>query len=369
MVARLPAVGLALLIVLAGCSAVPVTEDTRTTGTAGPTTDASTTVATDSPPTTDTVETATRSDNRTPTVSGPPYDDPWPGSPTVVAINATATDRPVAGLVADALAYWEANDERYGNYTTTFDLRPNATDPDVVVQFVTTVETCGYHNDTAFVGCAPVLSNRALADRPTTIQIETGFTNDSTQRVIEHELGHVFGLGHGDPPESLMRAHTANLTRLPEPDVGDRTLTWGKSNLTVFVDRTALPGSAAEIDRQIEAALSYYDDAADESIPTELSLIEIDDREAADIVVTAAALDVQSNASTYGIDTDADPALEYFTNQTIVVDRALDPETLGWHVGFWLGDSILAPETPAELPPPFDDPRTDPRQEWWPDAN
>lgn len=371
MVSRLPTLSLVLVLVLAGCSALPAptanqstpiaeTTPEHTTGTGAPA------PATETPidPTTDA---GTTEPTETPTIeAGQAENDPWPGSPTVVAINATATDRPMEAVVASALTFWERNDQRYGNYTTTFEVRPNASNPDIVVQFVTDIEQCGLHDDTSFVGCAPLLGGDVTIDPPTVVRIETGLTDESTERVIEHEFGHLYGLRHGDPPESLMSDYTTDLNRLPEPNVSERTLTWGQATVRVFVDRAALPGSNAEIDRQIDAALRYYDDPDHESIPPALSIRRVDDRSEADVIVTGRSLDRASNSTTVGADTDADPALEYFTNQTIVVDSGLDPEKLGWHVGFWLGDSLLAPATPAALPPPFDEPRTDPRREWWP---
>lgn len=309
---------------------------------------------------------AGRDDSDLAVTEGPPYPDPWPGSPTVVAIDATATDgRPVEGLVADALAYWARNDDRYADYTTTFVLRPNATDPDVVVEFVPNLTACGADHNETTVGCAPVLSTQALADRPTTVRVETGYTNASTTLILKHEFGHVLGLDHSDEPTLLMVAWTDRLQTFPQPDATDRALPWNDATLSVYVDRATLPGSDAQIDRQIGAAMAYYNGGADGYVPAELSLTRTDDRAAADIVVTGRDLDRQSNETLLGESVDTDPAIEYYTHQTILIDTDLDPATLGWHVGFYLGDSLVAPDRIADLPPPFDDPRTDDRREWW----
>lgn len=343
--ARVGVLALAACLLVAGCSAMPLAEEESPTQT----------------PT----EAVLLEETVSPDSSQFPLDDPWPGSPTVVAINDSATNRSVAPLVDSALSFWAENDDRYANYTTTFELRPNATDPDVVVRFVDDVGACGYDDSTTFVGCAPVLSDRIRADRPTVVTIETGLTNESTERVIEHEFGHVLGLEHGDEPIDLMSAATDDIYRLPQPNASERALTFLTETVTVYADRSALPGTDEQIDRQLSAALDYYNDGAEGFVPENLSLVFVEDPDAADITITARQMETASNETLIGNSSDADPALEYYTSQTILVSTDLDPETLGWHVGLWLGDSLVAPETPSGLPPAFDDPRTDPRREWW----
>jgi len=302
----------------------------------------------------------------TPTVERPRFRDPWPGSPTVVALDAAATDRPVEPLVESALSYWDEADEAYGNYTTSFAFRPDAPDPDILVRFVPSVDDCGHASDDGFIGCAPVLTDRQPASgRPTLVRIQTGYTNESTLFALRHEFGHVFGLEHGEGPGSLMTAETSRLERLARPNVTERALTWQSGRIRVFVDRSGLPGNATTVDRQLSAAFDYYRDGANGTVPATLSIARVDDREAADVVVTGTSMDAASNASLFGADTDADPALEYYTEQTIRVSTTIDPETLGWHVGYWVGDSLTAAENPTELPPPFDDPAVDPRRNWW----
>jgi len=297
---------------------------------------------------------------------GPPYPDPWPGSPTVVAINDTTTDeRNLTVPVANAIAYWNENDDRYGTYTAEFVLRPDAEDPDVLVEFVGRIDECGHVTKEETVGCAPILSNRSLAERPTTVRIETGYTDESTELIVEHEFGHVLGLNHGDEPASLMTGYADRLDRLPMANVSERRYTWKKADLALYVDHESLPGSRETIDRQIGHAIAYYESGADGGVPDNITLTRIDDREAADVVITGGDIDGASTSRLNGVSPDADPALEYYTNQTIVVSRDTDPETLGWHVGFWLGDSLLAPDSWEELPEPFDDPDTDDRRDWW----
>lgn len=300
-----------------------------------------------------------------PTVDRPRFRDPWPGSPTVVGLDTAVADRPVRPLVESSLAYWERIDADYGNYTTDFVLRPDAEDPDVLVQFVDSIGTCGSEGDDAFIGCAPVLSDRQLAEPPTLVRVETGYTDESTELALRHELGHVYGLEHGEGPGDLMDAASAKLDRQAQPNATERAFPWESERITVFVDRPALPGTDAEIDRQLSAAFDYYEDGADGTVPESVSIERTGDREAADIVVTATEMDAASNESLYGSDTDVDPALEYYTGQTIYVDIDIDPQTLGWHVGYWLGDSLTGADSALERPPPFDEPQTDPRREWW----
>lgn len=297
---------------------------------------------------------------------GPPYPDPWPGSPTVVAINDTAADgRNLTGPVSNALDYWNEHDERYGTYTTEFVLRPDAQDPDIVVEFVPDIGVCGHTDEETTVGCAPVLSNQTLAERPTEVRIELGLSNDSTELIVEHELGHVLGLGHDDEPQEVMQSYFDHLNRPPMPNVSEREYTWNRADLTVYVDYDSLPGTRATIDDQIGHAIAYYESGAEGTVPANITLTRTDDRDAADIVITARPIDAGSDASLNGVSTDADPAIEYYTDQTIVLSTGLDPAVVGWHVGFWLGEGLVAPDRTADLPPPFDDPETEDRREWW----
>ncbi|PSQ43990.1 hypothetical protein BRD17_05000 [Halobacteriales archaeon SW_7_68_16] len=288
--------------------------------------------------------------------------NPWRESPVVVAIEGGG-ERSVRPLVAETIAFWERNDGRYAQYEADFELRPNATDPDVVVSFVDgEVECDGGHG----LGCAPLLGPRTLAERPTDVRIAGDFTNESTLRTMKHEFGHVLGIRHGEPPRPLMRAVEANAQRRPLPDASARPNPWRTTDLTVYLDNA----TAAER-QQIDNAFGFFTDGADGTVPAGIGFEYTDNRSAADIVVrirNASACDGRQQAScgvVNGPDPDRDGAIEYYTRLRVTVS-GVGTDAVAWHAGRWLAYGFGADET-ADFPTVLRSNRTyrERRDDWW----
>jgi len=157
----------------------------------------------------------------TPEVPAAPFATPWPGSdPVTVTIeNEVAPDREFEPLVAETLRWWEARDDRWGNYTTDWRL-VDGPDADVTVTFVDRVRSCGDHSDPgSLLGCAPVLDPSTPADADERVRIRGGFTDETTLHVLKHEFGHVYGRSHGEAPAEIMDA-TIPTTRRSASDAG-----------------------------------------------------------------------------------------------------------------------------------------------------
>ncbi|WP_435196169.1 matrixin family metalloprotease [Natronomonas sp. EA1] len=298
----------------------------------------------------------------------------WDGDPenhfrerelTVAVRNDAIPERDYRPLVREALDYWEAESERYAGFPIAYRIAEDE-DPDVVVRFVPTIEECGSEDHAA--GCAPILTEPGQVNRPVTVRVRGNFSDASTVEVLKHELGHTLGIRHGEPPEAVMQA-SSNLTSLPQPDARNRTMPWGKPGLFVHVDYGAVPArDRPETREQVNAALGYFGDGANGTVPENVTFYRAETAEEADIVVRFAenAPCTQGSGSCgnlRGTDPDGDGQIERYTALTITLS-GIDTEATAWHVGYWLGRGFgLSGE---ELPPPLasDDPDVR-RSEWW----
>lgn len=145
-----------------------------------------------------------------------PYIDPWPTEePITVNLSVEVEgDRDWARLVREGVDYWQANQERYGNYTQGFEFRPNASEAAVTVSIVEEISRCGVENHTVdALGCADRYNRSLLARDTVSVRIEAGWDDRTTVRTVEHEFGHVYGRDHGQEPMPLMEPRYDNATR------------------------------------------------------------------------------------------------------------------------------------------------------------
>ncbi|QIB76138.1 matrixin family metalloprotease [Halogeometricum borinquense] len=354
---RSPAVALVLLLVLSGClapfsgaeSPIPVDEETPSAPTS-------------------TEHAAARTATQNPTASAtaaPTGASPWGDDPIVVAVSDPEhTGRDWTPLVRQAAAYWETNAEQYAGYTVEYEVRPNAANPDIVVEFVDGVPDCDGAEDAA--GCAPLITDRRQIDSPETVSIQTGFSDDSTVLVLEHEFGHTLGLTHDDAPADVMASRSVLYTT-PQPNATERAFPWDDGEFTVYVD-SANATNPEQAREQVQHALDYYERGA-EGMPNNLTFTVVDDAENADIVVgfsdeSPCSPDAASCGATRGWDPDGDGVVETYSNLRIVLVD-LDTDAVGWHTGYWLAFGFGA-EDDAEKPDPFRDASyRERRSEWW----
>ena len=376
----LAAVALAVLLLAAGCSSPLNPSDDAgpagtTTRTSAPSETTTSTTDTRTPSeTTTTAQTPTETTTRTSTTTGTPTatpveetatpgQNPWGDDPIVVGV-AGDPSREYAPLIRDAADFWEANDRRYLGYEVRFEVRPDAANPDVRVNFSERVPECGGVSDAA--GCAPYITDSRQIRRPVPVWVMTGLSDESTTHVLEHEFGHLLGLDHADAPSDVMRAASVLYTR-PQTNATDRAFPWNDSEFTVYADFSAAenPDAARE---QVDHALSYYEADAP-GMPDNLTFRYVDDPEAADVVVefageSACGGRAASCAETHGTDPDGDGAVETYTRVRITL-AAIPTDAAGWHVGYWLAYALGA-EDDGDKPPPFRDASyRDRRSEWW----
>jgi hypothetical protein len=291
--------------------------------------------------------------------------NPWGSEPVVVAVEDPAgTDREWAPLVREATAFWAAESERFAGFRTEYEVRPDAADPDLVIEFVGTVPECDGASDAA--GCAPLLTDSRQVDRPETVSVRTGFSDRSTVTVIQHELGHTLGLTHDDGPTDVMASRMVLYTEAL-PNATERGFAWDDPEFTVYIE-TDSAGDPVAFREQVTRALDYYEDDPP-GMPTNLTFTLVDDPGDAEIVVRPVETSpcgggAASCGGTAGWDPDGDGAVETYSELRVsLVD--LDTDAVGWHVGYWLAFAFGA-EPDAEKPPPLRDASYDGRRSaWW----
>jgi hypothetical protein len=285
----------------------------------------------------------------------------WDGR-LVVTLAPGTPDRVEPALQA-AAAGWRTNGSRYLGRDVAVVVESNASDPDVVVRVTDRVPNCGGVDDA--VGCAPVVTADDTPSRPVTIWLQAGLRHDSARRVLEHELGHVLGLEHGDAPEGVMR-RVVPLRERPQPDAARAPVAWPDRTLTVHVD-AANATNPAGVRTQVRLALGYLADGPPGvrdgwrfRIVTESAAADVDVRFTNTTdgpCQTGAASCVRLS----GPDPDGDGAAETYRQLTVTLVE-IETAAVGWHVGYWLSGTLGQ----GPRPPVFRDADYgDRRGRWW----
>lgn len=238
--------------------------------------------------------------------------------------------------ITRAVEYWNNTDDSDIDWRPAFVVRPNAVSPDVEIRFVDTIQSCGVGISDNTIGCARVLSAASHPTEPEVVRINKGLTNESTYRTIRHELGHVLGLEHGEGPEDVMAPYDEVYSQI----------------IRVRIEfETTAKHEQGNTRRQIRYALDYYAEGADGHVEEDIEFAVIDESSVTDIVIEVNREGGESRISSKN-------------HQILIEVNGIPIDKRGWHVGYWLGFYFGASSV-DELPPPFDNPRTDPRVGWW----
>ena len=290
------------------------------------------------------------------------YDNPWGEDRVEVVVeNLAGMERNIHPEVMKALSYWEEQTGPESPYNPEFRLVSQSDTPEIRVEVVRTVDGCGVHEDSVALGCAPVLSRNETASETVTVRVRAGHTPETTLAILKHEFGHTLGYRHGEEPTDTM---AGNLTaRAPEnvTDAADRTYPWPSETLQVAVESDGK--LSASQGARLRSAFEFYERGAQGTVAPPPSFELVDDPAEAHVVVSLQesvedcpiAGPEASCAYWDGPDVDADPEPEYYTQAHIVVGGEARSRP-GWHVGYWLGDSLWTNGVPrpfqtAEQPP------------------
>ncbi len=291
--------------------------------------------------------------------------NPWNAEEVVVAVDAPPSDGgEYSDAVAAAVDYWNENDVRYGSYSVNFVLRPDATQPDVLVDFTSTV-IC--HGETGLLGCAPVLNASSDPGDTTIVQINTEYGPETIQRTIKHEFGHLLGIRHGEAPMPLM-GRLQEVDTEPQENVSDRQNPWQTDRIEVYVEYgDVTEDREAAVREQVQHALSYYDGGAEGTVPQDVEFVETDSKADAEIIVRFfddpwCRDGPGSCGETRGIDSDDDDTVEYHSKSWIALSD-VRTEAVGWHVGYWIGASMGVDDR-GEMPTVFQQ-GTNRTGTWW----
>ncbi|SEW11341.1 hypothetical protein [Halobacterium jilantaiense] len=285
------------------------------------------------------------------------YDNPWRTDEVVVTVDHRAGERNVVPDVMRTVQYWEDTAGENAAYEPDYRVLSEYAEPNVRVAVVRTVEGCGAHGDEVALGCTRVLDEDSRMAKPVTVQVRAGHSPNTTETILKHEFGHTLGYEHGDAPvDSDGTVMTKNLSAQMPADVVDasnRTYPWASETLSVAV---AEDDSLRDAQRErLEAAARFISGGADGALSDPPSVAVTDSATDADVVV-----DFEENATCSGDggvpatscvdwagpDVDDDGTPEYYTDARVVVGQT-GHEKPGWHVGYWLGDTLWTDRVPA----------------------
>ena len=240
-------------------------------------------------------------------------DNPW----GKLTLNVTVDgDGYMKDSTEEAVGYWEKNVDEYTPHEVSF--RMSDTDPDIVVEPVDEIGACGHVASLPdALGCAPLI-NSSRAPATAEVRIVSGYSRNTTVRVIKHEMGHVLGLSHGDEPADIMSAETAAKPRISGDEVEIRIEYDGENPEVV---RSQVKSTFDAFDRRFSVDTSGEADV----------LLRFE--ESTHTCGTNSSTAAGSCAETEDIDGDG-------TNEYRVSLSGLRLHQIEWHVGNWISKGL-----------------------------
>lgn len=262
----------------------------------------------------------------------------------VVGVNQSMSTPDITPAVRQATTFWEARSPEYNEtYNATFAVRPNATNPDIVVSDFLP-DKCG-HN---ISGCADTVDSPSVArqiDEPINVHLRPDGISNKRNLVYttKHEFGHALGAPHCVQPYWLLGCPETAAYENKSYKTAESP--WRASNIRVYVD-------ADESVRPIVTnVLDTYRES--ENIPSNMTIETVTTEWRADIVVSASLCSsddyVTIEPSIQGgqaYDSDGDFEFLYGADIRVTApsERILDAA---------LGRGLGAVLTPTDYPTPY----------------
>lgn len=252
-------------------------------------------------------------------------------------VDSSQIDRNISSIIDNSTAFWEAHAERTAGYPIQYQRVNSIGAADQILRYESVAE-CGDHNITDYNGCA---------DRPDgdvgqwTISgsVEQNLSDPYLQETTTHELGHMLGLTHDDPPGYVMEINLSTFT----------------ANTTRVAFETA-DGDAMDptVKQEAAAALDYY---AERNVRSKYGFRwqEVATPEEAHLVIR-----VDSEGCAPDREAGSCTREWYYGNQNTIMIDEIDDENVAYHVGYHLA-AFLLDERPPELSP---DAEYDERENW-----
>jgi len=241
----------------------------------------------------------------------------------------TATHR---AALNQTLQYWNTTGQDYGDYQADWQLVRDKRSADVLVAMTDEIVDCSGTTDA--VGCAPILTKDVAASYTQTVQIEAGWDENSTTRVMKHEFGHILGLDHGVAPTDVMAAQTAIQPKGDIQNLNTRNYAFEDTTLKLHVEYDELDPSKSELRPELIKAIEWYEAGSVEQLPDDLQFEFSDSYNESHIVVTknGTVCGDRYGACTdpISIDTDNDDRPEYYLLADIYLNNAGEDDAAYW---------------------------------------
>ncbi|TKX59093.1 hypothetical protein EXE44_05990 [Halorubrum sp. SS7] len=266
-------------------------------------------------------------------------------------VNDTRVDRNITEIVRNSTAFWERNAEDTAGYPIEFRFVDNRSAADQALVYRDVTE-CGDITNQSLNGCA----NLATGYRGTVWgSVQYNLSNPELEYTTTHELGHMLGLDHDDPPDYVMNisriSWTPNTTRVAfrDADGGD---------LDAQTKQEAVEALDELTRRDVDAMYGFR--WREVSSPEEAHIVIAGNDSVCSPGFESAAINNSSVRPSDAGGASCVGELDYENQLTIALDD-LDAEVVSWHVAHQ-----LVPLTYHEAPPDLKSDTDRREREDWP---